>query len=132
MVPPPALGEVLVDRARRVLADVFLRNGHSRRDWLRSGSIAMIDDFLMSVERFEIISLMACLFFAWGGGKDSIWIFLSCPKLLRMMERLREGWMDGRGGRCIKGGRKTAGGRWKQQEEQDEVTPDGAAGSIDN
>lgn len=41
-MPPPALGEVLVERARRVLAEVFLRNGHSRRDWFRSGSIAMI------------------------------------------------------------------------------------------
>lgn len=49
IVPPPTLGEVLVESARRVLAEVFLRNGHKRRDWFRSGSIAMIfsDYFLV-------------------------------------------------------------------------------------
>lgn len=60
--------------------------------------------FLMSVEveRFEIISLMGCLFFVWGEeGGFLLWKkfdpeVLSCPKLLRMMERM-DGWMDGRG-----------------------------------
>lgn len=82
---------------------------------------------------------MDCLFFSlvfFIVEKFDLDVFLA-PKLLRMMETgdrgLCEGWMDGwEGGRCIKGGRKTAGGGWKQQEKQDEVTPDRAAGSIDN
>jgi len=38
-VPPPAEGDEEVERALKVLGEVFLRNGHKLRDCLRRGSM---------------------------------------------------------------------------------------------